>query len=144
MEDLGSVKKCKGFLKLPRAPLFFVLSHGEMGAMKKGLLLVSLLSLSLNTFALSCEVYGISDSPQSLDCKFSGKKVSLRCEGETGAYTINGEAVEVAYHEEVEEGPSPLVFKSPRRTLRVLMYSSKNISASLHEGPVTLNGKCQF
>jgi hypothetical protein len=106
-------------------------------------IILFLLIFSTSAFAESCEVYGISDSPQKLDCVFSGKKVNLRCEALNGAYTINGEAVEVAYHEEVEDGPAPLLFKSARRTLRVLMFSHKNISATLSEGPVTLSGKCQ-
>lgn len=98
---------------------------------------------SFNALALSCEVYGISDSPQTLSCVFSGKKIDLKCEHQTGAYTLNGEAVEVAYHEEVEEGPSPLIFKSPTRSLRVLMHSEKKIDASFSEGPVTLEGTCR-
>ena len=112
--------------------------------MKKALFFTSLMLFSFHASALSCEVYGISDSPQALDCEFSGKKTTLRCLGETGAYTLNGEAVEVAYHEEVEEGPSPLIFKSEKKTLRVLMYSDKKITASLSEGPVTLNGTGQI
>lgn len=112
--------------------------------MKRFLFILFFLVLSIAANASSCEVYGISDSPQKLNCEFSGKKISLRCLNENSAYTLNGEAVEVAYHEEVEEGPSPLLFKSEGRTLRVLMYSDKKITATWSDGPVTLDGSCRL
>lgn len=112
--------------------------------MRNLLFILFSLLLSQAALAISCEVYGISDSPQKLNCQFSGKKVSLRCEDSSGAYSLNGEAVEMAYHEEVEDGPSPLIFKSAQKTLRVLIFSDKNITASYSDGPVTLNGNCRL
>lgn len=112
--------------------------------MKKVLTFLISLLFSYGVLAQGCEVYGISDSPQKLDCTFSGKKVSLHCDGSNGAYTLGEEAVEVAYHEEVEDGPAPLLFKTSKKTLRVLIYTDQKISATLSEGPVTLNGSCRF
>lgn len=103
-----------------------------------------LLLISFSALAAECEVYGISDSPQHLTCELPGKKLILDCDQSTSSYLLNGGPVEVAYHEEVEDGPVPLVFKTSQSTLRVMMHTSRNIQAEFQEGRKILKGRCRL
>jgi hypothetical protein len=69
--------------------------------------------------ARPCEVYGISDGPQKLDCSFKKFSLFLRCQN--GTYFINRSRVSHAFHFEVEDGPTPLVFKTNDSELVVTM-----------------------
>lgn len=103
---------------------------------------VLFISLFFSGFALSstCEVYGISDSPQKLSCEFSKLSAELTCRG--GNYYINGEKIDVAFHYEVEDGPVPLVFKNDELELIVLMKSPR-IDAELVINGSSLHGTCK-
>jgi hypothetical protein len=107
-------------------------------------LLCSLIFLTLSAHALAapCEVYGISDSPQKLDCSFDKIDVGLRCQN--GTYFVDSSRVNNAYHLEVEEGASPLVFKSPDLQLTVTIHSKRNIEAELNRDGKLFNGKCRL
>lgn len=100
-------------------------------------------SLSLPLFAQSklCEVYGITDSPQKLDCSLGGDSVKLRCR--EGVYYLNESEVTVAYHEEVEEGPTPLIFRTADSKLSIMMYSSRKIEGQLSRDSRSLSGTCR-
>ena len=93
-------------------------------------------------YGQACKVYGISDSPQKLDCSFKKMQVNLTCQ--KGDYYLNGAKVEEAFHMEVESGPVPLVFKAPEGQLSVLIHSKSNISAELEQGNRLLRGKCRL
>lgn len=99
-----------------------------------------LVCLMVKAEAKSCEVYGISDSPQKLNCTFK-KPLQLRCR--EGLYFVNASPVEVAFHYEVEAGPVPLVFKTKDSKLTVTMHSKRNIHAEFEEGPHSQTGKCR-
>ena len=100
-----------------------------------------LLILTVNASAGTlCEVYGISDSPQSLSCTFARKKVDLSCK--EGVYHIGEEAVEAAFHYEVEEGPVPLVFKTKTRELVVSLESGRKHGATLTRNGKKSRGNC--
>lgn len=109
------------------------------------LLLTIFLSFS-SSFTLAqsklCEVYGISDSPQKLDCKLGSEEIKLRCLG--GAYFLNGATVNVAYHEEVEDGPVPLVFRTDDTRFSVLIYSPRRIEGELSRSSRQLTGSCRL
>lgn len=101
-----------------------------------------LLSLySLPAFSAPCEVYGISDSPQHLSCKLGFKKLELTCR--EGTYYLGEEKVETAYHLEVEDGPTPLVFKTAMSELTVLMKSETRMEAELGRGSKKSRGRCR-
>lgn len=92
-------------------------------------------------YGQACKVYGISDSPQKLDCSFRKLQVKLSCQ--KGEYYLNDVKVDEAFHMEVESGPVPLVFMAPKTQLSVLIHSRSNISAELEEGNRLLRGKCR-
>lgn len=103
--------------------------------------LIILLSLNTEAFARKCEVYGISDSPQKLNCTFPGRKISLSCKD--GEYFLNSESVKIAYHYEVEYGPVPLVFESQSMKLIVEIQSKADIVGELERrGQRSLTGTC--
>jgi hypothetical protein len=90
-----------------------------------------------------CAVYGISDSPQKLDCKLNGEDLKLRCE--SGVYFLNEERVSVAYHEEVEDGPVPLIFRTDDSRLSIMMYSPRKIEAQFsRSNRSSLSGNCSL
>jgi hypothetical protein len=90
--------------------------------------IISLFLLPSLAWSAGCEVDGISDSPQSMSCYIhNGKligKLDLACDD--GKYYLKwkGQKFEVntAYHEDVEEGSSPLVFVTDRMTLTTVSY----------------------
>lgn len=92
---------------------------------------VLLLGLLLPTalFAADCKVDGISDSPQHQTCYLQkGLRMEpIRLSCVDGQYKLRWEkkllTVETAYHEEVERGPSPLVFVAG--TLNFVLVSYK-------------------
>ncbi|MES2526208.1 MAG: hypothetical protein V4598_03950 [Bdellovibrionota bacterium] len=90
---------------------------------------------------LLCEVYGISDSPQNFSCRFQGEELALTCK--EGIYQLNDEAVDVAYHMEVEEGPVPLVFHSSKYELTVLTGKGRRHQATLLRDGKSLTGNCR-
>jgi hypothetical protein len=90
-------------------------------------LISSLVFLMPQSFARPCEVYGISDSPQKLDCTFRGTSLALRCYN--GVYKLNSTPIKIAYHEDVESGPVPLIFKADDMKLTVLMHEKADIEA---------------
>lgn len=92
-------------------------------------LLIFLLMFPMSVFAASaCEVYGISDSPQKLNCYMHDgsliEKLDVYCK--KGNYQLSWKGklheVQTAYHEEVEEGSSPLVFVTPNMTLTTVSF----------------------
>lgn len=92
-------------------------------------------------YARACEVYGISDSPQSLDCAFKRLDIKLRCRN--GTYYLNESKVDTAFHMEVEEGPVPLVFKANEMQLTLMIQTKVDIEAELEKKGKTLIGSCQ-
>lgn len=106
----------------------------------KALLFLTLVFLSFPSLARSCQVYGISDSPQKLDCHFKDFSIALRCV--KGKYFLNREMVSNAFHMEVEEGSVPLVFKSDGMQLTVVIEPKVDIQAELQQGSRTLFGTC--
>lgn len=106
----------------------------------KKVIFTILVSLMMNAEARECSVYGISDSPQKLNCTFRGFKLALRCNG--GTYFLNTSKVKVAYHLEVEDGPVPLVFKSADMELTVEIQDKIDIKAELVKNNRTLRGTC--
>jgi hypothetical protein len=105
---------------------------------------ISLFLLSFVGFvhARDCEVYGISDSPQSLHCSFDKLDIVLSCDRENGTYYLNSSPVKVAYHLEVEHGPVPLVFKSGEMELVVVM-KKKGARAELETQGQIHAGTCR-
>lgn len=108
----------------------------------KALILLSLISFSFSSWARPCVVYGITDSPQKLDCQLEKVTVNLRCVN--GNYQLNGSHVANAFHMEVEEGAVPLVFEASKSKLTVLIHSPSNIEAEWEEGSVNLTGRCRL
>ncbi len=90
---------------------------------------------------LLCEVYGISDSPQSFTCRFQGEELNLSCK--EGIYQLNDQVVDNAYHLEVEEGPVPLVFHSPGYELTVITGKGRRHEATLRSNGKSLSGTCR-
>jgi hypothetical protein len=114
-------------------------SHRKM---KLLLFTLSMVCLSSEALARKCEVYGISDSPQKLTCKFPAEQIRLRCLN--GQYYLNSVKVKAAYHYEVEEGATPLVFDTESMQLVVVMESKDNISAELEvKGQDLVIGTCR-
>jgi hypothetical protein len=97
--------------------------------------------ISLHSFAGTlCEVYGISDSPQALTCRFQREEIKLTCDD--GTYLLGGVTVEAAYHLEVEEGPTPLVFHTKRGDLTVTLNSGRHHSAFFSMDGKKVRGNC--
>lgn len=109
----------------------------------KGLYLIVLVSFMTSAaFGRECEVYGISDSPQKLDCSFDQVQIDLRCRN--GKYYLNTVPVKAAYHYEVEYGSVPLVFEANETKLIVVIESKIDIMADLERsGRKTVTGTCQ-
>lgn len=95
--------------------------------------------LSTNVFS-ACEVYGISDGPQKLDCSFNKEKVALRCVKDN--YYLGKTRVKMAYHLEVEEGPTPLVFKTSDSQLTVTIQPKVRSDAELDRDGRLTRGYC--
>lgn len=92
--------------------------------------------------AQKCEVFGISDSPQKLDCSLEGIQIDLRCNH--GKYFLNSIPVKAAYHYEVEYGSVPLVFEASEMKLIVVIEPKADIMADLErKGRKTITGTCQ-
>lgn len=91
--------------------------------------------------AADCKVYGISDSPQKLNCTFKNLKLDLTCKA--GQYYLNTSRVSVAFHMEVEDGPVPLVFRAPDMQLTVMINSPSNIDGELDKSGTTITGTCR-
>lgn len=104
------------------------------------LILVIIFLSSSQVFARDCEVYGISDSPQSLQCVFKRHKIKLSCKD--GSYYLNQSKVTNAFHMEVEDGPVPLVFKAEDMQLTVLIQSKNKIEAELDQKGKIAMGSC--
>ena len=109
--------------------------------MTKTLTLSFILLISSNAFSRPCEVYGISDSPQTLDCTFKTGPVAVRCHN--GDYYLNDSKVKMAYHLEVEEGPTPLVFRAPDLQLTVTLQTKAESVAQLDKNGRLIKGRCQ-
>lgn len=92
-------------------------------------------------FARDCKVYGISDSPQSLRCSFKELDIKLSCKD--GSYYLNSSRVLQAFHMDVEEGPSPLVFRSSSLQLTVIMNSRTDILGELEQSGIFSFGPCR-
>lgn len=107
--------------------------------MLKVFIFVMLLIPALSAEAQTCEVYGITDSPQKLTCHFSEMDVALRCV--SGQYYLNQSPVTVAFHMDVEDGPVPLVFKASDMQLTVLMEDV--IKGELELSKLQLSGTCK-
>jgi hypothetical protein len=105
-------------------------------------MLIGLLILlgSVKAFAQACKVYGISNSPQHLSCNFSKMQVELSCQ--RGTYYMNDVKVDMAFHYDVERGPSPLVFRNEQMQLVVRIYSANRKRAELQLGNTHLRGNC--
>lgn len=110
-------------------------------------LTVFLSCLSFNSFATECKVDGITDSPQEFKCFLhkgtQTEKVRLSCLDGKYQIELNDKTYDVgqAYHEEVEEGSSPLVFESSLMTLRTVSYKIYN-QAELIMDDKTYKGVC--
>lgn len=111
--------------------------------MKKLILsLIFLLGLISGAFGKECTVYGITRSPQKLDCSFDKLPLyKLRCD--QGTYYLNGVKVNQAFHYEVERGPVPLVFKTKKSSLVVEIYSNRHIKALYQDEYRELLGYCR-
>lgn len=107
----------------------------------KFILTILLVSLMPVAFAADCKVYGISDSPQKLNCTFKKLNLGLTCK--EGQYYLNTSRVSVAFHMEVEDGPVPLVFRAPDMELTVLINTPANIDAELVKSGTTITGTCR-
>lgn len=98
------------------------------------------LMISMPVLSAPCKVYGISDSPQKLDCSFEKElKIQLNCSH--GHYLLGGAPVSNAFHLEVETGSSPLVFKTAKSTL-TLVKEKSFFTAELETSEGTLTGSC--
>ena len=95
------------------------------------------LLFSAYVFATDCRVDGISDSPQEMNCYVHAKKLvellNLNCID--GNYQLHWKnkvyPVDTAYHEEVEAGANPLVFRSRSLSLTTTslpLYRKANLS----------------
>jgi phage baseplate assembly protein gpV len=117
--------------------------------MRAVLLLVLFFCCVQFTQAKSCQVYGISDSPQKLQCRFpDGVSLKLSCQQGTYQLQWSGldheiqvSSVTAAFHLEVEEGNNPLVFKADHLSLTVEKVK-KSFSAQFQKGKLYLNGHC--
>lgn len=108
--------------------------------MRKFSTLALALSLMAPAFgAKPCKVYGISDSPQTLNCSFPDRQILLTCQN--GKYFLNQTPVTMAFHLEVETGTVPLVFKVEDITMTVLLNDP--IEAGLEMGKAEVKGSCK-
>lgn len=88
--------------------------------------LLLLVLFSFNAFSSECSVFGISDSPQKMNCYVyrSSQIEPLKLVCRDGVYNIVWKTkkyeVEQAFHEEVETGSSPLVFQASGLTLKTV------------------------
>lgn len=104
--------------------------------------LFSLLLISTFIHASDCKVYGISEkTPQTLSCTFDKLKLALTCKD--GDFYLDESKVSSAYHMEVEDGPTPLAFKTSDKLLTITVESKSSISAELEVSDKTLTGICQ-
>jgi hypothetical protein len=107
--------------------------------MKTSLLFLAVFALARAQAAAPCKVFGISDSPQKLHCNFPNRDVALTCAA--GKYLLNGSPITTAFHMDVEEGTSPLVFKFPEGSLTVMMDDP--VTAELDLGKAQTQGLCK-
>jgi hypothetical protein len=108
----------------------------------KVILTLGCLFLFTNSYAQnSCKVYGISDSPQGLTCRFKNKEMMLICK--EGKYFFNNLPVLVAFHLEVEDGPTPLVFKTDSMTLTVTLKDKVDAKAEIETKTGIIFGTCK-
>jgi hypothetical protein len=105
------------------------------------------LFLPLYAFAFDCKVDGISDSPQKMNCyiqeNFHTNVLNLTCRNGTYRIKWNDEVFKVdkAYHEDVERGSSPVLFKTRRLSLKTISYQIFS-SAKLTVNGKTYSGLC--
>ncbi len=91
-------------------------------------LIIFVLLFPCLAFASKCNVYGISDGPQKLSCVIKvGKKLKkmlLQCESSQYKLIWNNRSypVDTAYHEEVESGSNPLVFRSEKILFTAIIH----------------------
>lgn len=104
-------------------------------------LLSLFLFFSMNVLGADCQVDGISDSPQELSCRVKNLNINLTCQ--QGSYFVNGASVTEAFHFDVEDGPSPLVFKGSDLELVVVMVKSSLIKAEFTQKGKTVKGFCK-
>lgn len=102
---------------------------------------IFLVSLMSKASATECKVYGISDSPQKLNCTFKKLNLALTCKD--GHYYLNTSRVSVAFHMEVEEGAVPLVFRAPDMELTVMINTPTIIDAELTKSGTAITGTCR-
>lgn len=108
----------------------------------KSTMIFFLLFLTRAEAAPLCEVFGISDSPQRLVCKFGREELEVRCH--EGVYFLGAEKVEDAFHYEVEDGPVPLVFKTKDLELTVTLGTRIQHKASLTGNGSQRRGSCKL
>lgn len=123
----------------------------ERGPMKTFLTFLMALFLAKNLQAQECKVTGISDSPQKLRCSFSSNiDLLLTCGGE-GLYHIKWSSptedthettIRQTYHMEVEEGPTPMVFKGNDLTLTIEESRRASFKAELEKEGKIFKGRC--
>ncbi len=99
------------------------------------------LFFTFNAFGANCQVDGISDSPQELHCRVKKLSINLTCQ--QGSFFLNGAPVTEAFHFDVEDGPSPLVFKGADFELIVVMVRKSLITAEFIKNGKTLKGLCK-
>jgi len=104
--------------------------------------LAFLFLLSFAAQAQDCKVYGISDSPQKLTCAFEDLRETYHLTCKKGQYLLNETPIKVAFHLDVESGPSPLVFKGENLQLTIMINSRSNITAELQLEKIEVTGKC--
>jgi hypothetical protein len=93
-----------------------------------------------HSFATNCKVFGISDSPQKLKCRFKTFDLNLSCH--RGHYFVNNDRVVRAYHLDVEDGAVPLVFDTSHSKLTIMMNSKVDIKALLKMKNRIYSGTC--
>jgi hypothetical protein len=108
-------------------------------------LIIFLLLFPCFAVASKCNVYGISDGPQNLSCIIQvgerKKEILLECESSRYKLIWNNRSytVDSAYHEEVESGSNPLVFRSGKIIFTAIIhrYSAQaelEVSGHLYKG----------
>ena len=100
-----------------------------------------LLLNSAPLLASPCKVYGISDSPQKLECTFAqNEDIALSCS--EGVFYLNDEKVLSAYHLDVETGSSPLVFKTAKSSL-IITKQKTHFIAERENTEGSVFGECR-
>lgn len=105
--------------------------------------------LSFNSIASECSVYGISDSPQKLNCyiHYKAELEPLKVLCKNGDYKIYWKSViyrvQQAYHEEVETGPTPLIFQTNGLSLSAVSFQMYG-QAKLSVGLASYEGICFY